>query len=203
MTINYPAAATSGDLLLLIVTHGNNNDLPNTATPAGWTYGTTDTSTNGAGASLQYLYAVDAGGTNVTVTIPGGLGSAAGWTFQIVDFRNVNATPFDVASVTSAGTAGATTFTPTGLTTTTAGDMALSIVMQNDDGNAIPTLSLSTAQGFTFEFTNGVSTGTSNANGFALQTIATPGAVTFPTWTTNHTVAGESVFLGISAALKP
>jgi hypothetical protein len=131
------------------------------------------------------------------------LGSSAGWTFEIVAFRNVNATPFDVASVTSLGTAGSGTFTPTGLTTTTAGDMALSIVMQNDNGNTVPSLSLNTTQGFTFEFSRGVATGTSNADGFALQAIGTPGAVTFPTWATNHTSAGQSVFLGISAALKP
>jgi hypothetical protein len=189
----------------MIVTHGNNNLLPNTATPSGWTYGTTVSTGNGAGASLQYLYAIDSGGTNVTVGIPGGLGSSAGWSFEIVAFRNVNATPFDVASVTSVGTTGSGTFTPTGLTTATAGDMALSIVMQNDGGGTVPALSLTTPQGFTFEFTHGVSVaaGTSNANAFALQTIASPGAVTFPTWATNHTSNGQSVFLGISAALKP
>jgi hypothetical protein len=92
------------------------------------------------------------------------------------------------------------------LTTATANDMALSIVMENADGNSIPTLSLGSSQGFTSEFSNGVQVnGNSSAGALANKTVTVPGAVTFPTWSTNHSVSGSngSIWLGISVALKP
>ena len=78
--------------------------------------------------------------------------------------------------------------------------MALSLVMQNDAGSSIPTLTLSTAHGFTGVASTGVATSASNAEAFAYQQIVTPGAVTFPTWTTTSHPS-TSVWLGISLAL--
>ena len=72
--------------------------------------------------------------------------------------------------------------------------------MENDDGSSIPSLTLSTANGFAGATSTGVSTSTSNAENFAYQQIATPGAVTFPTWTTTSHPS-QSVWLGISIAL--
>ena len=119
-------------------------------------------------------------------------------------YRNVNAsTPFDVAGATSASAAGATTYTPTGVTTVTNNATALSIVMENDSSSSIPTPSLGTAQGFTQRFSNGVATSTSNAGSLADKSIATAGAVTFPTWSTGTAVAGHSVWVGISTAIRP
>ena len=59
-----------------------------------------------------------------------------GWTAEVAAFRNVNATtPLDgVTPVLSVSSAGSTTFTPSGVSTASAGDMAVSLVMENDAG---------------------------------------------------------------------
>ncbi len=122
-------------------------------------------------------------------------------------FRNVNATtPLDgVTPTTGAGTAGSSTFAAPGLTTGTANATAVSVVMQNDASSTIPTLNFAgaggNAQGFSRRFSQGVATSTSNAAGLADKLIASAGAVTFPTWTSNFNPA-SSIWLGISISLR-
>jgi hypothetical protein len=208
ITVNYPAAAASGDLLLLILVNSH-REVSNC--PANWTLsGTAAQSQLGGGAnelSLEICYRFDAGETSVSVTSPGG--SASGFSARVAAYRNVNGTtPFDVSNVnTVPTTTGQSTFAPTGLSTATGNARAISVVAQNDGAGTIPTLNFAggggSAAGFGTEFSNGIAGGTtSHAGAAADQLIASAGLVTFPTWTTNTTAAGKSVWVGISLALR-
>ena len=177
--------------------------------PTGWLQsGTTSTST-GAKAYFESCYKFKTTDTSVSLTPPS-TNVSDGWTAEVAAFANVNgSTPLDgVTPVLSVSSVGSTTFTPTGVTTNSAGDLAVSMVMENDATNAsIPTLNFTgtggNAQSFTGVASAGVSSSASNAEAIAYQEIDTPGAVTFPTWTTSKAISGinGSIWLGISIAL--
>ena len=196
--VAYPSAAVSGDLLLLMIANSNDNNT--IACPSGWTQSGTTSTATGDNAYLESCYKFKTTDTSVSITAPSGF-----WTAEVAAFSGVNVTTSldNVTPVYSVSGAGSTTFAPTGLTTNTAGDLAVSIVMENDAASTVPTLTLSTANGFTGATSEGFSSIPSNAENFAYEEITTPGAVTFPTWTTNTHTNGTngSIWLGISIAL--
>jgi hypothetical protein len=173
--------------------------------PTSWTQSGTTAAQQGGGnmeASLTICYRFDGGEPSVNITSPSG--ATNGFNARVLAFRNVNATtPFDTANVNSVpGTLNQPNFGPTGLTTVTANAMALSFVSQDDGAANVPTLTLSTAQGFVAQYSSGVASTQSSAGAMANELIGTVGAVTFPTWLTD-TSSTKSVWVGISIALRP
>ena len=129
---------------------------------------------------------------------------------EVVAFQGATTTtPFDTTPTTSkvftsASAEGAATFSAPSFTTTTARDLALSVVMENATTTRIPALSLAagTTQGFTAVPSAGVQTTQSDALDVATRPVTTPGHVTFPTWTSTVAIATD-VWIGESLALEP
>lgn len=194
--VAYPTGLSTNDLLVLIIARSHNNTV---ACPTGWTTRASVTAHTGAPhAFLGVCSLLYTGGTHVTVTLTGT--SLRGVSAEIAAFSHVTPiTPFDGTAATSSSAAGAGTFSASGITTTVTRDLALSVVMENPVTTTIPTLTLSAAQGFSATTSVGIATTTSNAIAFATKTITTPGAVSFPTWTSTHT----GLWVGASLALKP
>jgi hypothetical protein len=203
-TVALPASLNVNDFELLIVANTVNNT---TAVPTGWTSVGAVGSTSGSGVRLtvfRRFFQTSDTAPSVSVNTDAGGASA-----RIVAFRYVNTTtPLDVAAVTSTSAAGASTFTPTGLTTVTANARAESIVVENDGGPLTPTLGFGNSQGFSFEsgFPEAPSVGdTTNHHAVALAGAPQPtaGAVTFPTFSTSSSVPLLGIWAGISVALRP
>lgn len=121
----------------------------------------------------------------------------------VAAYRDVDSTtPLDVAVVESQQTSTATTWTPTGLTTTTALAWVVSIVSTPDDNNL--DLDSGNEQGFTGRMTGDAYDSTSGNDaslGLADKEIATAGSVTCPTW--RQTVNGSDRWAGVTLALRP
>jgi hypothetical protein len=124
-----------------------------------------------------------------------------GWSAQIAAYRGVDtANVWDVASAATGSNAAATTWTPPSVTTVTANAWTLSTVATSD-ANA---LGFSVSQSFTARMSGAsydTTTGSNHAIGLADKSIASPGAVTMPTW--SQTVNGADSWTGISDALRP
>jgi trimeric autotransporter adhesin len=195
-----PASLSANDLMLLIVA---NTTQQTSAAPNGWTSVATIGTTTGAGVSLSiFRRFYQSGDTAPSVTVTTDTGGASA---RIVAYRYVNSTtPLDVAAVTSTSAAGASTFTPTGLTTVTANARAEAIVVENDGGLLAPTLGFSNGQGFSAEsgFPQAPSEGNTlnhHAVHVAGKAIPSASAVIYPTFST--TMAG--VWAGVTLALRP
>jgi hypothetical protein len=209
-TVALPTGIQFGDLLVLIVSNtnaGNTSAAP--TSPTSWTTIAQTANTAGQQMNLSTFYRFyqpsDTTGPSVTVNADAGGGSA-----RIVAYRYVNTTtPLDgVAPVATTSPDATTNFTPTGLTTNSAFDRAVSILAENDDGNATntaPSITMSNAQAFTTEtgFPDTVgnlgNAGNRHAADVTSKGITTPGAVTFPTYTTSD----AGVWTAVSFALKP
>ena len=132
--------------------------------------------------------------------------SGSGWAAQCATYRGVDtSTPIDVTSVTSQLTSTATTFAPTGITTSTNGAWVLSLVAAGQ-GISVCSLGLNSGneQGFTLEM-GGDNYDYTTANdmsfGQAYKEQATAGAVTCPTW--ERTVGSDNYWNGVTVALRP
>jgi hypothetical protein len=170
---------------------------------------TGDITTATSGWTKQmYVSTLIAGDNDVQLAIFTAAGSAAapslavttaagGASARIVDYREAGGTPtWDTAANASGATSGSqSTLTPTNITTTANNSLALSIVANRING---ATLTLSTPQSFTKEYTDAPST-LVETTGLADRLVATAGAVTFPTWSSSGTVA----WAFDSAAIKP
>jgi hypothetical protein len=195
-----PGSLSVNDLMLLVVANTTQNV---SAAPTGWSSVATIGTNTGAGVSLSiFRRFFQTGDTAPSVSVTTDAGGASA---RIVVFRYVNTTtPLDVAAVTSTSAAGASTFTPTGLTTVTADARAESIVTENDGRNTAQTLSFNNAQGFSaesgFPETPAVGNGGNHhAVDLAGKWISSPGSLTFPTFATNL----SGVWAGISVAMRP
>jgi hypothetical protein len=195
-----PGSLSVNDLMLLVVANTTQNV---SAAPTGWSSVATIGTNTGAGVSLSiFRRFFQTGDTAPSVSVTTDAGGASA---RIVVFRYVNTTtPLDVAAVTSTSAAGASTFTPTGLTAVTADARAESIVTENDGRNTAPTLSFNNAQGFSaesgFPETPAVGNGGNHhAVDLAGKWISSPGSLTFPTFATNL----SGVWAGISVAMRP
>src|SRR3954471_6888765 len=204
-TVALPASLNVNDLELLIIANTVNNAVA--ATPTGWTSVGAIGSALGAGVRLtvfrKYFASADTAPSVTPNTDTGGASA------RIVAFRNVNTTtPLDVTAATSTSAAGASTYTPPGQTTVTTNARAESIVVENDGGSLTPTLGFGTSQGFSFEtgFPEAPSVGdiaNNHAVGLAGVPKPTPGAVTFPTFSTSSSAPALGIWAGISVALRP
>ena len=204
--VDYPSCVRATDLLVLLVARSHNNTA---ACPAGWTLRATGTVTRGEyHAFLEVCSRVYVSGTSVTMTIQGT--AVRGSSAEVVAFQGATTTtPFDTTPTTSkvftsASAEGAPTFSAPSFTTTTANDLALSVVMENATTTTLPTLSLAsgTTTGFTAEPSAGMQTTQSDALGVATLPVTKPGPVTFPTWTSTVASATD-VWIGESLALMP
>ena len=196
--VAYPRVKlTSTDLLVLVVARSHNNTV---TCPSSWTTVAAFTAHSGsAHAFLGVCAAFYSSGTHVTVTVDGT--ALRGVSAEVAAFKNVTTrTPFDGTAVKSSSSAGAVTFAPTGITTSVAGDLALSVVMENSGTTSIPTLTLLNARGFAAQRSGGVATATSNALDFATMAVPSAGPVVFPTW--KGTVSAGSLWVGASLALR-
>jgi hypothetical protein len=187
----------NGDFLLLYVANSNGTNVA--AVPPGWTLLTTNGFNNMTLSVFYDFYRSGDSAPSLTINAKGDHPASS----KIVAYRYVNTTtPLDTASVNSTS-AIATTFTPTGLTTVTAGARAVSLVAEDDAIATAPTLGVATAQGFTVEtgFPDAPALGSDNRHAVDLTSkgIATAGAVTFPTYNTNAT----GVWAAVSLALRP
>ena len=201
VTVPFPSGLQATDLLLLLLSRSHNNSV---TCPSGWASAASN-SVTGSGAHV-YEEVCDkrwTSGTSVVVTFKG-TNATGSWTTEVIAFANVTTTtPFDVASPTSSSSIGAATFTPTGLTTASPGDVVVSVVAENAQTSSTPTLSLKTGatQSFTAGTSHGITSGTSEALDFGYKTTPTPTAVTMPTWHTTQT-SSKSKWAGITLALK-
>ncbi|HXN60386.1 MAG TPA: hypothetical protein VN886_08020, partial [Acidimicrobiales bacterium] len=205
-TVAYPSSLASGDLLLLMIANSQGSTM---SCPSGWSAAGTVSTTNGDNAGFESCYLIWSTGSSVSVTT-----TTAGWVAEIAAFSDVGSTPLDgVTPVTTISGTDTSTFTPSGITTNSNGDLALSLAMQDDGSEfSVPTLNFTgtggSAQGFTAVASTTVSDSSFSgwddaAEAFAYQQIATAGGVTYPTWTTNHTAFNGSIWLGLSIALQP
>ena len=123
-----------------------------------------------------------------------------GSSFRVVNFRTTP-TPSPSGDITpvTAGNSGTSNgngqFTPLGVTTVSGGALAVSIVTVNTVSG---TLTLSSTQSFTLHFQE-EPFGTSQV-GFATRSVATPAAVTFPTYDNSDS---NDAWTAISDALRP
>ena len=205
--VTYPSCVKPSDLLVIILARSHNNDTNTASCPSGWSLQATDTvKSGGVHGFLEVCSHLYASGTSVAVTVQGT--AQRGSSAEIAAFRHVTtSTPFDKTAVstkrfTTATAAGVGTFTAPNFTTTTAGDLALSVVMENSDTSTIPTLALKagTTQGFSAQTSGGMQTTESDALDFATKAIPTPGTVQFPTWA--DTPTPSDVWIGESLALR-
>lgn len=204
-TVHYPGNLTATDLLVLMLARSHNNKA---TCPTGWTLRASDTVKSASvHAFLEVCSKVYTGAaTSVAMTVDGT--ATRGSSAEIAAFSGVTTTtPFDTTASSgttsvAASRAGSGTFTPANFTTTSAGDLALSAVMENSDTTTIPTLALTpgATQGFTAQPSGGMQTTQSDALTFADEAVPLPKLVPFPTWTGSP---GTSVvWIGESLALR-
>jgi hypothetical protein len=208
-TVAYPSGLASGDLLLLMIANSQGVTI---SCPSGWTAAGTVSTQTGDNAGFESCYLIWSSGTGVSVTTTTG----GGWVAEIAGFSNIGSTPLDgVTPVTTVGSTNTGTFSPSGITTNSAGDLALSLSMQDGGSeyggdSGAPTINFSGSGGNAQGFSSVASTGLSGsffnyynvAEAFAYQQVSTAGAVTFPTWTSSSSNSG-SIWLGISLAIQP
>ena len=199
-SVALPASLSVNDYELMIVV----NTAANVSTaPTGWTSVTTVSSALGQGIAISvFSKFFQTGDTAPSVTVNADAGGASA---MIAAFRFVNTTtPLDIAAVTSTSLAGASTFTPTGVTTLTANDRGESLVAENNGASTAPTLSFSTSQSFTMEtgfpMTPAVGNSTNHhAVALAGKALPTIGVTTFPTYSTT----ASGIWAGVSLGLRP
>lgn len=128
-------------------------------------------------------------------------GNGVGYAMAI--FRGLSdVNPIDTAAVTSSSAA-ATTWTPTGITTTQYGALVLSIVGSADDNSL--GLDSGNEQGFTARMSGASYNITPYTNdaaiGMASKVLTSTATVTMPTWRQNQN--GSDSWAGMSFALRP
>lgn len=204
-----PASLLAGDLMIILCTGRPtaSDALTYVTTPTGWTLGSSKYLDSGGSNDLivwyYYRFYVAGDGTPAIAFNNArwyGDGGDLGEMAFVVAYRGVNTTFQDLADVTSSAGSGST-FTPTGLTTLSAKDWVLSLV--SNTANNAGGLTISTSQDFTtilagtsFRFIGGVDTN-DHQSAFTHKEIATPSAVTCPTYTGQN-----EIWCGITIALK-
>ena len=211
ITAAYPTGytAVANDVCIVVCggKHTNGSTLaPSAPTPATYTQ---------AGTIFHELGAVDqqltvwykkltASEAAPSTTVPATYaGTTAGISIQCAIYSGVDTTTqMDATAVTSSGAAAAT-FTPTGITTATAGALVVSCVLTADDnalnfGGAGNPLGYSLRMGdASYDWT----TGGDNAIGVADAQFDAPGAQTCPTW--NESAVGNDAWCAVTLALRP
>jgi len=190
LTPALPTGHTTDDLLVVIVACRDSESQTYTF-PAGWTERSINFGDD-AWSSIAIWYKVhDGSESNPTISVTA---ADFGWVAQIAAYRGVDTSdPWDIAAtVENVSASGSTTFTPSDVTTTTDNAWVLSIVSHGDAN----TLSLNTAQGFTFRWGTA---GDNVATGLADKEEATFGTVTMPTWE----ATASAFWIGMGDAISP
>jgi hypothetical protein len=195
-SVALPAGVASSDLLVMIVVNTFDNGATTDITTAtvGWTK-QVFVANNIAGDNDLQLAVFTAAGSAASPSVA--INTAHGASARIVSYREGSCTPTWDTSANASGTAAASTsVTPTGISTTVANSMALSIVADRASGAS---LSLSSSQSFTIRYTD-APTSLLHTVGLADRLVAIAGAVTSPTWSSGATSAS---WVFDSAAIKP
>lgn len=211
ITAAYPTGytAVANDVCIVVCggKHTNGTTLaPSAPTPA--TYTQANTIFHELGAVDQQLTVwykkLTAAEAAPSTTVPAAYsGTTAGISIQCAIYSGVDTTTqMDATAVTSTGAAAAT-FTPTGITTATAGAWVVSCVLTADDnaldfnpaGNPF-TYSLRMG-GANYDWT----TGGDNAIGVADAQFNSTGAQTCPTW--RESLVGNDAWCSVTVALRP
>ena len=198
-SVNVPAARQAGDLLLVYV--GTKSATDWTMTWGGGTWTDTTYEQHAQGQS-QYLACKVSDGTETVVSVSGSSSATFGIIVVVIRGADTSSLPgsaFDTTAVYSDGAAPSTPFdfTPSGITTTTAGCCIVNFVCTADDN----TLVVQTANGFTERAVGETTTGTDNAIGVATMDQSSAGASGAPTW--RQTDVGGDAWLGMTVAVKP
>jgi hypothetical protein len=182
VTVNYPAGTVAGDLLIVVVVNGANQ---NSTAPTGWTQIAAPSSNSGLSCSnaqfeLQAFWNVAASGqTSVTMSsIHTSSGDATAW---VVAYSGLTSPVTQNGTAVSGIVTGSpVTMTPATFTTTATNATVISMAATC----AAKTETLSTANGFTVNTATTVAPtgGQGGGLGVASESVATAGAVTSPTW---------------------
>lgn len=198
ITPTYPAAytAVADDIAIIHLTVAV-VDTGEYTTPSGWTkVGTVLNEMGGTdGRHTVYLKRLTAAESLPTIT-----GDTVDQFAAFCEiWRGVHlSVALDAAAVTSQEN-NTTTFAPTGVTTATDGAVAISSMGVPLNGG---TVGLSAAQSFTLAGQAGTTAGSNVTAASAYRTVATAGAVTFPTWEkTQFTAIGQ--WCSVAFALRP
>lgn len=198
-TITIPTGVQENDVMLAFACIKNSTTVTWTF-PGGWS----QIARQNDGTSVMDVWAKVAGASeaNFSVTM------SSGTLFQmfVAAYRGVDTSTIeDATEVFSNGAAPSAPgdFTPTGITTNTAGAWAVSFVATRDNND----LSMSTTQSFNDRASgSGYSTtqGSDMSVGMADKEISAAGAVTMPTWQqTDAATSDYAAWLSFSLALKP
>jgi hypothetical protein len=186
--VNYPSGTQTNDLLFLVVDNGVQQAAAFSASgnSTGWTQAAAPNTNSPSQFEYQVFYhVVSTGETSVNFKISTSGNGAAVW---LVRYRQPSGAPaLATAAVQSGTSAAAATFTPGSVTTNAANATAISFAAIRRNN----TLSLSTAQSFTFRNAISATPGSASvAFGAADQVVVTSGSTpTSPTWSQTGTAA--------------
>lgn len=212
LTPALPSGLAQNDLMLCSVagrpsgSAGTNDGI---TMPEGWTLlGSRQRWEGGTYDTILAVYYKFAGSSETVPSITygsalGNGGTTAGISAVITAFRNVNdSVPFDGVTPVGGTNAAATTWAPTGVTTTTDKDVVVAMVSTGDDN----TLGLSTGneQGFTLAYGGAsyqTTAGSDHSQAGSYKLVSSHGAVTISTF--NQGANGADGWCGLVFALKP
>jgi hypothetical protein len=204
LTPGIPAAAEAGDLAIVFVA-GRPTGTTEPGTPSGWTKRSSSLQEVGSNdlKIITYYRVLTGSEGNPSFTVPSSWsGTSGGMSATIGVWRGADATtPFDVNDVTGVAAA-ADRWTPTAITTATAGALVVSAVTTSDS-NALR-VTPGSEQGFTRQIGGGsydTTTGGNHALGVADKFHTPAGGVTMLEW--DQTANGIDAWAGITFALRP
>lgn len=185
--VAYPTGTVSGDLLMLVVV---NNASQDAKPPSSWNLIAED-DIGGSNMEMQAWWYTAGAESSVTMEFKTNSSGVTAWVL------NFGPRPSPVLQGTVSGTASTgTTLTPSTLTTTAANTTVVSLVGINQAS----TLSLGTANGFTFSNSLSNSGGSGRTLGIAVKQQATAGSVTSPVWSK---IGSNSQWIYITVAFTP
>jgi hypothetical protein len=205
MTVALPAGVQQNDLILIFAVVDSTGATSGTITATGYTELTSELQAGPVPDTfLAVLYKI-AGASEASPSLAASSGASNGFFAFSAAYRGVDGTtPFDTVTPVDTASGGTTvTFTPAGITTVTANAFAVSIVAMHTVAGGV---TLSAAQSFTDPpHASGTSyqttTGSDVGFGFTSREVATPAAVTMPTWTNGNSTGVQ--WVGSSFALRP
>jgi len=208
VTLNPTLPTLQENDLIIIFVVVNASANPSITTPTGYTERASISNSNWQSSddclAKTFYKIATSSESNPSITCSG-LSAEVTANAQIAVYRGVDTvSPFDITSPVTSSTTGpggaVQTFTPTGITTLRANAWAISAVATPDD-NA---LNYSNQQSFNDRMSGANydhTIGKDMSVGWADKEIASPGAVTMPTW--NQSVNNNDNWSAISDALRP
>jgi hypothetical protein len=188
-----------GDIVFLVFTFRNGSNGTISAIESGWnSLGRADNGTAVSVAGYYRVWTTADGTTNLAtlsdVTMSGTV--SAGFHSRVYVWRRSTRSPAVDTTAVPSTSAAAATWTPTGITTTSADETLISFVGTADDN----TLVLNTANGFALGETFRTTTGSDHASGMAYKDVTSATGYTCPTW--QQTTVGNDVWAGLTVAFR-